>query len=1013
MSAILVCPKCGKRYVLENEHDSSRPYSCISCQVALKTVQIEEKLEKNLPADLLSSFAEAPPEVKEAFEREHGMMADKYVIVKKIGRGGMGSVYKAWDITLKRYIAIKIILPSFEDPLSREDDIKRFVREARLAAKLVHNNILQIYEIGKDKENYYIAMEYVEGGTLEEFFINRCKDRRTGKPSREDIREFLGLMRQVISGMDYAHSNNIIHRDIKPENILLATGQNGEIIPKIADFGLAKETTIEKKLTMTGAIMGTPSYMSPEQACAAKLRFSSDIFSLGAVLYRICAGDDPFKGDTFFDVIKQVINNDPVLPSMVNPSVEKDLEIIIMKAIEKEPERRYAKAKDFADDIERYLNGELIQARPASTIYRVSRQIRKNKPVFAASFAGLLILVTGAVIWIAYSFNINKKAQYFLGQADMYYKEQKWDDALNCYTQYLTLKKGDNTAENRKIECEKRIKETREQLARQAKDKELENQALKEVQDAWGYASMVFPEFYKKDDVNLESNMAKVWRRVDEAISRLNSSIEKYPTSAGYFYRGMLNREKGNYKQAVKDLTKALEIDPSFDAGYILRGIVRFDEYIENEMISYKPLTAEELKKSADDIYTEVAKDFHLASGKIKIPEEFEMYKVITEAMTSWNINGKKTLEMLTAGYEQYHSEEFLYWLAVYYSSAGQIAKTEEYLSKVLAVKPQASRAYFLRGNSYYLQNRIDDAIEAYSMIVRINPNSAVSYFDRGSMKGKKGDFNGAISDLSKAIEIEPGYFQAYYDRGNMKIRKKDIDGAIDDYTQALKLFPGYEDAVFNRGNAKRDKDDFDGAIEDFTIAIQLNPKSAKFYNNRGQVRFNKGDIKGAIEDCGKVIEINPNDPKGYGNRGLMMEMQGDLDNALEDYTKSIEIDPNYVRSYYARGVLRFKRKEVNNALDDFAMVIYLDPKFVQAYYYSGIVKRALHNLKGAIDDLTAAIELKPDYPEAYWERGFSYYENSDWEKALDDFRRTIQLDPRTAKPLEPYINEIRKELGG
>lgn len=1005
MSVTFQCPKCGKRYVLENERDSSRPYSCISCQVALKVVKIEEPLEKDLPADLLSSFAEAPPEVKEAFEREHGMMAGKYVIVKKIGRGGMGTVYKAWDITLKRYVAVKIILPSFEDPLNREDDVKRFVREARLAAKLVHNNILQIYEIGKDKDNYYISMEYVDGGTLEDYYKNKCSARRTGKPSREDIRVFLGLMGQVITGMDYAHSHNVIHRDIKPENILLAIGQDGEIVPKIADFGLAKETDIEKKLTMTGAIMGTPSFMSPEQASARRVGPSGDVFSLGAVLYRVCAGADPFDGDNFMEVINKVINNDPVTPSQLNPVIPKDLDIIIMKALAKEPRMRYATAGDFTADIERFLNGDPIEARPVSTIYKISRKLYRNKLASAAIAGGIVILILSLAFFGISRYRTNQKAREYLSNADGFFAAQDWDKALESYSRYLALARDDKAAEAKKLGCEKKISEKKKALEESARIQALENQALKEVQEAWGYAVMVFPAFYRAD-----SRMEDVWRQIDEAIKRLEASVKKHPTAMGYFYASMLYREKNNLKSAEYNLTKAIETDKDFVLAYQMRGIVYFEQFLEKLIMADREMTSAEKSELERVLDQKAFQDFEKIKTPMDIPKPFDIYKPLFEAIRT-KAAPDDVIQALKKGYKTYNSEEFLLWIAYFYALKDDIETAEGYVNDVIKIKPKYAKAYYLRGSLRALKNDFDGAIGDFTKAIEITSNPAQFYCDRALVKYMAKDMDGAFADYSKAAEVDPGYARAYYGRGNIKVKKDDLKGAIDDYSAVVRIDPKDANGYYNRGRAKSDLRDLDGAMADFSSAVALVPGFANAYSSRAAVRFEKNDFKGAFEDCSAAIKADPKHANAYNMRGLARLKQGDYSGAVDDFTEAVQIDRSLGVAYLNRADANIADGDLKGAVEDYSAFLELNPGDAQIYYRRGALKGQMRDFKGAIEDYDKSIEIQPNAGLTFYNRGVAKQDSGDVTGAIEDYTTAAAFNPKWA---EPYYNRgtVKYEAG-
>ncbi|MBL9139999.1 MAG: protein kinase [Verrucomicrobiales bacterium] len=308
-----------------------------------------------------------------------------YEVLEEIARGGMGVVLKARQVSLNRVVALKLMSSG---ALATEELIQRFKAEAEAAASLAHPNIVPIHEIGEHQGQQYFSMGFVEGSNLREVIRNR-------PAGCADLKESVGWVITIARAVHYAHQRGVLHRDIKPSNILIdATGE-----PFLTDFGLAKLVEKGSTLTHTNAVLGTPSYMAPEQARGdtKEVTTAVDLYGLGAVLYEALTGAPPFAGGTSLETIRQVLEREPRPPSVLSPTVDRDLETICLKCLEKEPGRRYASAADLADDLERWRRHEPIQVRPVTPLERVQKWARRRPAVAVLSAVTLVLLVTLAI----------------------------------------------------------------------------------------------------------------------------------------------------------------------------------------------------------------------------------------------------------------------------------------------------------------------------------------------------------------------------------------------------------------------------------------------------------------------------------------------------------------------------------------------------------------------------------------------------------------------------------------
>jgi len=343
------------------------------------------RLPAGTPSGLCPFCISDDPSPAEATTRQLG----GFELIEEIGRGGMGVVWRARQRALNREVAVKT-LPGGD--LAGAEARARFQGEAQATARLKHPNLVPVHEAGEEDGVPYLVMELVEGRPLNEVL--------NGQPAPPKLAA--RWLRDIALAVQHAHDHGVLHRDLKPSNILIESGDEGGR-PRVTDFGLAKIADAERSLTRTGSAVGSPAYMPPEQARRGEYTARSDVYGLGAVLYCALTGRPPFQGESVATVLAQVEADEPLAPRRLQGNVPLDLETICLKCLEKNPTRRYATARELADDLTRFLNGELVHARPVGPLGRLARSARRHPwRATAVVMAVVALLVTGfALAWNA------------------------------------------------------------------------------------------------------------------------------------------------------------------------------------------------------------------------------------------------------------------------------------------------------------------------------------------------------------------------------------------------------------------------------------------------------------------------------------------------------------------------------------------------------------------------------------------------------------------------------------
>ncbi len=348
----------------------------------------------------------------------------RYEIEGPLGEGGMAVVYRAWDSELRRPVALKIL----KDDRSAHEEVRcRFRREAQAAATLSHRNVVAVHDAGEEAGRMYLVLELVEGSSLAALMVEH----------RRDLPQMLAWLEQAARGVGEAHARGIVHRDVKPANILVPpTGQ-----AKVGDFGLAHRMESPTALTRTGMAMGTPAYMAPEQVrgCTGAIGPHTDVYALGAILYEMLTDHPPHAGPTIAEILSKTLNEDPAPPRKANPAVSRDLENVCLKALEKDPSRRYRTATEFAEELKRCRIGEPALARPPGRFRRGLRWLNRHRFGTALLLAPILASAMVCALWTYRTERLKRRIETLVQRAGESERAGRFGEARDLYSQVRAL----------------------------------------------------------------------------------------------------------------------------------------------------------------------------------------------------------------------------------------------------------------------------------------------------------------------------------------------------------------------------------------------------------------------------------------------------------------------------------------------------------------------------------------------------------------------------------------------
>jgi len=933
--------------------------------------------------------------------RDPANVIGKYVRVQKLGAGGMGEVWKAWDPDLRRWVALKLLRTE------SDEDLARFKREAQTAAKLGHPNIAAIYEVGDSAGRPFIAMQFVDGRTIQ-------------KLPNADRRAPVRLMRDAALAIQHAHDQGVVHRDLKPHNIMV----EGERV-YVLDFGLAKQRAVGASLSVSGQVVGTPSYMPPEQARGqgAAIGPRSDVYSLGATLYELLAGRPPFTGTDPYEVMRKVIEEDPPSLRRLNPAVGRDLETIAMKCLDKEPRRRYASARELADDLTRWLDGEAISAMRTSVFYRVRKRLAKRKALVAVAAVAIAALAGGAALLVPKLGRAERALELWtrisglLGEAELCARQGNVEEARRRLDRAMKECAASPDAHARFFAG--RILFERGDLAKA----EAELTRAIELDPQLGEA-------------RLTRGLVRVERLADEAlrlrITRLGVDARRatHPELAP-----LREAAAGDLRARIGRSSYFREVDALFGRAMLLVAEGRDADAVPvlGDVLKREPLYVEaqvELARIAD-------RDGRHAEAVEAASAAVAQHRGLASAYVAraharhrlGDPAGVRDDAAAALAIDPLDSVRTLYAYAL--EALGDVAGALRALDEGMRLRPDDPFVTMSRGYMRMLAGDGRGAIEDLDRAIQLAPRNKVAFLNRGVAREKLGDGVLARADFDAAIGIDPEYDSAYHNRGNLRRRQGDVAGALADYErglqadprsheilisrallraeqgetaqalrdldQAVRIAPRYAPGLVNRGALRHAAGDEPGAVADFTQAIEADPRCALAYANRSEIHAANGQADEALRDAEKAVELDPKEALSWLQRANARIIGGDAEGAIADWGRAIELNPRLCPAHLNRGIVWMQRREYPRAQADFEAVLRIDPRFREAYKAHvnlGSMRAVNDDPKGALEHYAAAIELNPKYPTVYYLRGRVRAQMGDTAAAVEDWEAALRFAP-------------------
>jgi Flp pilus assembly protein TadD/serine/threonine protein kinase len=1014
-----------------------------------------------------------------------GCLGD-FRIAREIGRGGMGIVYEAEQISLARPVALKVL--PFAATLDGKQ-LQRFKNEAQAAAQLHHTNIVPIYGVGCERGVHYYAMQYIAGQNLAEIIADLrlqisaltidkparspaaaaeakgSPDEQTqatahvvlGDPPIENrkskianttlaalstershkssafFRTVAGLGVQAAEALEHAHLLGVIHRDIKPANLLidhspLTTHHSPRLW--ITDFGLAYCRN-QAGLTLSGDLIGTLRYMSPEQAWAKRVMFDhrTDIYSLGVTLYELLTLEPAFAGTDREELLRQIAFEEPRPPRRINKSIPAELEIIVLKAMEKNPADRYATAQEMADDLRRHLDDKPIQAKRPGLGVRLAKWSRRHRPLVAslASAAAVLLVASaiGALVYASRARELAKErvrtnlaindtlaeALRFASQA----RNARRDDPVEWARAREMARRAETLAENGLADpaLVTRVRELRIKLDEEEQDRRMlarlqaasmqtlqtnvaENRFSDEL--AIGDYEAAFKEYgIDRASVSAEQAGARIRERPPEVKLAMIVALDHWiEVESQLPKKSAAGRQKQRWLEAV---VRAADNDPwrklIREAAGASQSQPLAHMAASPEMNKQPPYTLEYFGR----MLCRTAQTRNLGLRVLRraqrsYPGDFRLNQILGKALSMVSpVQPEEVVRLCWIGVAlQPENAVARVNLGAALSSHGKLEEAIAEYRRAIALKPDLAAAHSNLGVALERQGNLDEAIAEHRKAIALKPDDGLALYNLGGALDKQGKLDEAIVEFRRFATLKPDGFWTHFGLAVFLERQGKHDEAIAEFRKTIALYPDSAAAHDNLGLALEKRGKLDEAIAEYRKVVALNPTSASAHNNLSVCLDRQGKLDEAIAEFRKAIALNPDSALYHTNLGAILERQGKVDGAIAEYRKAIALNPDSTVALKNLGLALGKLGELNEAITRLRRAIVLKPDDADAHCNLGTALERQGKVDEAIAAYRKAIALNAEQPNAHNNLGAVLARQGRLDEAIAMFQKAVAL---------------------